>query len=92
MTQADEVARSLWGGAYESIPKAVFAVVAYHLSDCASDEGVGQGGELRRFSEELDAMQSNGILDKGHVRRARNAVKRLMRCAEPDEANDDGGS
>lgn len=76
--RADEVARGLWGGAYAATPKGVFAVVAFYLCDCASDEGVGQGGELRRFVEELDALQVSGILLKDQVRRARRAVERLM--------------
>ena len=79
MNHGDEPARALWGEAYERIPKSVFAVVAYYLCDCASDEGVGQGGELRRFVEELEAMESNGILEKVQVRLARNAVERLMK-------------
>lgn len=70
----DRVARDLWGLAYDAIPKSVFAVVAWHLADCASDEGVGNDGEVRRFVEELEAMRSNGTLDERQVKRALRAA------------------
>ena len=72
----DSIARDLWGQAYDAIPKSVFAVVAWYLADCASDEGVGNGGELRRFIEELEAMGSNGILDERQVKKALRSVAR----------------
>jgi hypothetical protein len=52
----------------------VFAVVSWYLSDCASDEGVGRGGEVRRFVEELEAMKSNAILGEQQVNRALRAL------------------
>jgi hypothetical protein len=75
----DHAARALWGRAYDELPKSVFAVVAWYLADCASDEGVGHGGEVRRFIEELDAMKSNGILDAVQVDRALAALAREAR-------------
>ncbi len=45
----DGVVREICAPAYDAIPKSVFAVVAWYLADCASDEGVGNGGEVRRF-------------------------------------------
>lgn len=90
--RADEVARQLWGEAYGATSKAVYAVVAYYLADCASDEGVGQGGELRRFVEELDALQASGILQKVQVRRARRAVEQLMRLDGSDASPNEGDS
>lgn len=73
----DGVAREIWGSAYDAIPKSVFAVVAWYLADCASDEGVGNDGELRRFAEELEAMHSNGILGERQVKRAQRALAGL---------------
>ena len=73
----DRVARNLWGAAYDAIPKSVFAVVSWYLADCASDEGVGNEGEVRRFVEELEAMRSNGILDERQVKRALSAAAGL---------------
>ena len=76
----DGVAREIWGSAYDAIPKSVFAVLAWYLAppaDCASDEGVGNDGELRRFAEELEAMHSNGILGERQVKRAQRALAGL---------------
>jgi hypothetical protein len=93
MRPEDGVARSLRGDAYDRIPKQVFAVVAFNLADCASDEGVGNGGELRRFVEELDAMLGNAILEKSQVTRARKAVLRLMQAeAGNDELRNEGAA
>lgn len=73
-TREDQAARELWGDAYGAIPKSVFAVAAWYLSDCASDEGVGNGGELRRFREELEALKASGILPEPQVKRAMRAL------------------
>jgi hypothetical protein len=35
---------------------------------------VGNGGEVRRFREELDAMQANEILSPAQVRRVLSAL------------------
>lgn len=71
----DATARSIWGAAtYEAIPKSVFAVVAWYLADCASNAGVGNGGEINRFLEELDAMQANGILDEKQIAKVKAAI------------------
>lgn len=70
----DQVARSLWGRAYDEIPKSVFAVVAFYLADVASTEGVGNGGEVERFRQELEALLKNQIIDEAQ---ARNALKAL---------------
>ena len=70
----DSVARQLWGDAYEKIPKSLFAVVAWYVCDVASNEGAGNGGELRRFLEELDAMETNQIVSAAQIKRARTAI------------------
>jgi hypothetical protein len=75
----DWQAKRLWGeDAYRAIPKSVFAVAAWHLSDCASEEGVGQDGEVRRFIEELEALKSSDILLASQV----DPILKLLRTLE----------
>jgi hypothetical protein len=55
-------------------PRACSRLWPWYLSDCGSDEGVGHGGEVRRFVEELEAMKSNAILGEQQVNRALRAL------------------
>jgi hypothetical protein len=57
----DIEARKHWGDRYDAIPKSVFAVIAWHLSDCSSDEGAGNGGAENRFMWEWDVLIRNGF-------------------------------
>ena len=84
-SEDDQEARALWGAAFNAIPKSAFALAAWYLADCASDEGVGQGGEVRRFREELDALRGSGILSEGATHKAMHALERLQLQIERDE-------
>lgn len=77
-------ARSLWGAAFDAIPKSVFAIAAWYLADCASDEGFGQGGEVQRFREELEALNGSGILSEQATQKAIRALERLAQQTAKD--------
>jgi hypothetical protein len=58
----DAVARGLWGEeAYRLIPKSVFAAIAWHLANFASDSCDVPGMAEKRFLEEWDALLSHGL-------------------------------
>lgn len=71
MGKADQHARKHWGKAYDAIPKSVFATVAWHLANFASDGGNAEA----RFVEELKAMLDNGIIDE---RQTKPAIKAIL--------------
>lgn len=73
----DDIARNLYGPAYDKIPKSVFAVMAWYLADACSDAGVGNDGELLRLQDELKALRGQ-ILD---VRQANRALAALEASA-----------
>ncbi len=75
----DSVARDLYGGAYDGIPKSVFAVVAWYLADACSSVGVGNDGELERLKDELKALRGQ-ILDE---RQADVALAALCKSNTP---------
>lgn len=66
----DAPARELWGVAYDDIPKAVFAVVAYSLA--ARDNGA-----VSTFGEQVSALTRGGIIDQAQSRRVLKALAKL---------------
>lgn len=74
-TKQDREARGLWGPAYDSIPKSVFATAAWHLADCCSDAGVGNGQEVARFLDEVRALAENGLISPAQAARASSALR-----------------
>ena len=68
----DSHALEAWGNAYKSIPKSVFATVAWHLANLVSDhENANQS-----FLDELMALADNGIIPK---QQALNVLKSIER-------------
>jgi hypothetical protein len=59
----DRHARFHWGNVYDSIPKSVFATVAWHLANVASDSADTPGEAERRFFDEWSTLHDNGIVD-----------------------------
>jgi len=58
----DHEARKAWGAdVYESIPKSVFAYVAWHLANVASEACDAPGEAARRFLMEWRALEQHGI-------------------------------
>ena len=68
----DIAARRAWGGAYDAIPKSVFALTAWHLANVASGSADEAGQAERRFVEEVAALRDGGHLDRAQ---ATNAIK-----------------
>lgn len=63
-----------WGNAYDSIPKSVFATVAWHLANVASGECDNPGAAELRFAEELRALAINGIIPVSQAASAAKAI------------------
>lgn len=84
----DKAARDAWGAAYDAIPKSVFALVAWHLANVASDSADSPGAAETRFAEEIQALGLGGHLDKAQ---ALAAIKELANfsggVAQPDAVN-----
>ena len=74
----DQRAAEIWGIAYATIPKSVFAMAAWHLSDCCSEEGVGQGYAEKRFAEEVAALRDNGLISTAQAKRVLAAISKAQ--------------
>lgn len=66
----DGPARELWGNAYDDIPKAVFAVVAYSL---AARDGIASVS----FGQQVEALTRGGIIDQAQSRRVFKALAKI---------------
>jgi hypothetical protein len=65
----DVIAREHWGSdLYDRIPKSVFAVVAWHLANIASDSPDFPEAAMSRFVEEVEALEANGLIPEGQAR------------------------
>ena len=65
----DASARMLWGQCYDSIPKSVFAVVAfYFLERCDGEVSLGE------LAKEIDTLALNGIIDRKQANRCISAI------------------
>ena len=70
----NSLAVKAWGGmAYERIPKAVFAYIAWHLANGCSESADTQGAAVRRFLEEWNALEAHGLPKIDRV--TRNALE-----------------
>jgi hypothetical protein len=78
----DAHAAGHWGRAYDDIPKSVFATVAWHLANVASDSCDTPGAAEARFREELAALSLSGILPETQAKRAEAAVAKAIAAAE----------
>ena len=70
----DAAARQAWGDAYDAIPKSVFALLAWHLANVASDAADEPGAAERRAVEELEALRY-GHLPTAQADRAIKAIR-----------------
>lgn len=70
----DGDARSLWGAAYQKIPKSVFAVAAYYLAQRAQPEHVPGGAETQ-FLLELKALAGVELITKQQFTAAAREVR-----------------
>lgn len=73
----DNEARALYGPAYDSIPKSVFAVAAYHLADICSEAGADNGQAIARLREELEAL-SGQVIPPEQAERALRALAKAI--------------
>ena len=60
----DQHAKQHWGHVYDAIPKSVFATIAWHLANLASDKADTEGAAEMRFLEELKALVDGDIIPK----------------------------
>lgn len=72
--QDDESAHSHWGAAYDRVPKAVFAVVAWHLASEISVAPGSHGAAAQVFTDRLRRLANDGLID---VRKSRRALRAL---------------
>lgn len=72
----EEHAREHWGPVFDAIPKSVFATVAWHLANIASDNLDQDGAAETRFLEELQALGQNNIIPSEQLRRTLAAIQR----------------
>ncbi|NVD44363.1 hypothetical protein [Qipengyuania atrilutea] len=72
LNKNDSEARALWGAAYEAMPKSVFAVMAYHLADLASEDG---DSAIGRALEEVNALAMNGLITETQHKNAARALQ-----------------
>jgi hypothetical protein len=75
--KSDQVARELFGPAYDGIPKSVFAVAAFYLADACSELGAGQGDELNRLAHEFSCLAGQ-VIDPEQAKRALAALRKAM--------------
>lgn len=76
----DATAAALWSAkGYEAIPKSVFAAIAWHLANLASESCDAPGEAEKRFMEEWDALLSHGL--SAPTAKARKALARKARDA-----------
>lgn len=71
----DIAAREHWGSeVYDSIPKSVFAAVAWHLANIGSAEPDTSGAAETRFVEELRALCNCGLIPEQQAKAALRAL------------------
>lgn len=75
----DGAARRAWGDAYDSIPKSVFAIAAWHLANVASGNADAVGAAEQRMIEELEALQY-GHLPQAQATRAIKALRAIAKA------------
>lgn len=67
-SKSDDHARNLWGAAYDSIPKSVFATLAWHLAaQCNGESADDTDATFLKFYDELRVLGHNGIIPKSQV-------------------------
>ena len=74
ITKNDDHAKELWGAAYDSIPKSVFATIAWHLANEASGSADTPGAAVARFMAELNALGAGNIIPQKQVAPACRAL------------------
>ena len=74
--QAHE-ALSLWGKAFDEIPKSAFAVVAWHLANANSGRCDHEGAAVQAFRDEAKILAEQNILPISHW----NAIKKALPAA-----------
>lgn len=70
----DAAARRAWGRAYGDIPKSVFALVAWHLANMASDRAGEPGAAELMVVSEIKALAEGGHMDKKQALAAAKAI------------------
>ena len=60
--------------AYDAIPKAAFAIIAWHLANAYSGNADADGAALRAFRDEANVLADNGILPDYHRRQINRAI------------------
>ena len=76
----DAVAAALWSrDLYDKIPKAVFAVIAWHFAARISGEPDTEGSAERAFAEELKILRDGGHLDEAQADRALKAFRGFLK-------------
>ena len=71
----DMLAREHWGSeVYDSIPKSVFAAVAWHLANIGSAKPDAPGAAEARFIEELRALGNCGLIPEQQAKAALRAL------------------
>lgn len=73
----DAAARRAWGEAFDSIPKSVFALAAWHLANVCSDCADAPGAAEARMIDELIALRDGGHLPAAQANRAIKALRSL---------------
>ena len=73
----DGAGRAAWGGAYDAIPKSVFAIAAWHLANAASGDADLPGAAEKRMIDEIAALRDNGFIDEDQANRAIKAIGRV---------------
>ena len=64
LNKSDAHARELWGSAYDSIPKSVFATMAYYLAGNCVDSAEDADQVDARLLEELEALTAQIIPER----------------------------
>lgn len=72
----DDHARAYWGGAYDAIPKSVFASLCWHLANLASGEADAPLAAEGRTVEEIRALAAVAILPAAQARTSLAAIER----------------
>ena len=76
-TAARQVRDTFGEQCFDALPKTVLALMVWHLADCASDRGIGNGGEVERMIQELDALAANNLIDQPQYKKCVAALKKI---------------
>jgi hypothetical protein len=60
--RSDDEARSVWGAAYEAIPKSIFALVAWQLANRGARNHDGHALGYGEVVDALNALAAEGII------------------------------